>query len=183
MAARSDKAGAPPGNAASTVAADAVQPTAQKRRRRVPLAISQAAVADVQEPTDGGSPGDVSDLQSDSTAWAIPPELDLSSLVRRNPLGPQHMQPLPANGTAGAAAAGPPEPAAAGAAVPGAAPAALISAAEQRQQLPGLLQLTGTEEEVFKQVLEYVPPQAAAELAEVAEVGGRLPGGCWLHSN
>lgn len=31
--------------------------------------------------------------------------------------------------------------------------------------------LTGTEEQLFARALEYVPPQAAAELAEVAQVG------------
>lgn len=35
---------------------------------------------------------------------------------------------------------------------------------------PGLLQLTGTEQQLFAQVLNYMPPQATAELVEVAEV-------------
>jgi hypothetical protein len=38
----------------------------------------------------------------------------------------------------------------------------------------GLLQLTGTEEQLFAQALEYVPPHAAAELVEVAQVSAHM---------
>ena len=46
---------------------------------------------------------------------------------------------------------------------------------------PGLLQLTGTEEELFSQVLEWVPPKAAAQLADVAEVRWNWGLGLRLH--
>jgi hypothetical protein len=41
-----------------------------------------------------------------------------------------------------------------------------------RAKPPGLLQLTGTEQQLFAQALNYMPPKATAELVEVAEVSG-----------
>lgn len=44
------------------------------------------------------------------------------------------------------------------------------SAGDGGGDVGGVMQLTGTEQELFAQALGYVPPQAAVELVEVAQV-------------
>jgi hypothetical protein len=71
---------------------------------------------------------------------------------------------------------GPRDPAVSSSAAATAAGDALQPSSTKSPQQPGraeqlgLLQLTGTEQQLFAQALNYMPPQATAELVEVAEV-------------